>query len=121
MKQLSWMSSRKIARRPPRSTVFEDGVEDREQLAHAGHQGYLLRFASRQQTLIEFPHYRVAACGDQSTHVQCRSNLSSTTPNTTTSTQSARVTVKRSDTYQGGHPLMGKRAQLRHFSQQRPS
>jgi len=34
-KQLSWMSSGKIGKRPPRSAVFEDGVEDREHLAHA--------------------------------------------------------------------------------------
>src|SRR5215213_5308243 len=59
-KQLSWVS-RKIVRRPPGSTVFEDGVEDREQLAHAGHQCHLLRFAGCQKTLVEFLHYRVAA------------------------------------------------------------
>ena len=34
-KQLSWMSRGKIGRRPPRSAVFEDGIEDRQQLAHA--------------------------------------------------------------------------------------
>ena len=36
--------------------MFEYGVDDRQQLTHTGHQGYLLRFASRQQTLVEFPH-----------------------------------------------------------------
>src|SRR5215216_1140195 len=46
-KQLSWMSRGRVVRRPPGSTVFEDRIEDREQLAHAGHQGYLLRFAGR--------------------------------------------------------------------------
>ena len=73
--------------------MFEYGVEDREQLTHAGYQGYLLRFASRQETLIEFPHYRVAARGDKGAHVQRRSDLSSTTPHTTTTTEGARVTV----------------------------
>src|SRR5215207_7858920 len=34
-KQLSWMSRGKVLRRSPGNTVFEDGVEDREQLAHA--------------------------------------------------------------------------------------
>ena len=58
-----------------------------------GYQGYLLRFASRQETLIEFPHYRVAARGDKGAHVQRRSDLSSTTPHTTTTTEGARVTV----------------------------
>src|SRR5215216_5256709 len=46
-KQLSWMSRGKVVRRPPRGAVFEDGVEDREQLAHAGYQSHLLRFAGR--------------------------------------------------------------------------
>jgi hypothetical protein len=45
-KQLSWMSSGKVVRRPPRGTVFEDGVEDREQFSHASHQSHLLRFAA---------------------------------------------------------------------------
>jgi len=49
-KQLSWMSSGKVVRRPPRGTVFEDGVEDREQFSHASHQSHLLRFAVRNQT-----------------------------------------------------------------------
>jgi hypothetical protein len=34
-KQLSWMSRGKIGRRPPRGAVFEDSVEDRQELAHA--------------------------------------------------------------------------------------
>src|SRR5215217_8186141 len=60
-KQLSWMSRGKVLRKSPGSTVFEDGVEDREQLAHAGHQSHLLRFAGRQKTLVESPYDRVAA------------------------------------------------------------
>jgi hypothetical protein len=46
-KQLSWMSRGKVLRRPPRGAVFEDSVEDRQELAHAGHQCHLLRFAGR--------------------------------------------------------------------------
>src|SRR5215218_2648151 len=92
-KQLSWMSRGKVVRRPPRGAVFEDGVEDREQLAHAGHQGHLLRFAGRQKTLVEFLHYRVAARGDQCAHVQCRSDVGSSSPHATMATQGARVAV----------------------------
>src|SRR5215211_2574958 len=74
-KQLSWMSRGKVVRRPPGGAVFEDGVEDREQLAHAGHQGHLLRFAARQKTLVELPHDRVAARGYQRAHVPCTGPL----------------------------------------------
>src|SRR5215213_10993020 len=87
-KQLSWMSRGKVVRRPPRGAVFEDGVEDREQLAHAGHQGHLLRFAGRQKTLVEFLHYRVAARGDQGAHVQRRSDVGSPSPHATMAAQS---------------------------------
>src|SRR5215212_6851702 len=79
-KQLSWMSRGKIVRNPPRSTVFEDGVEDREQLAHAGHQSHLLRFAGRYKTLVEFLYDRVAARGYQGAHVQRRSDLGPPSP-----------------------------------------
>src|SRR5215210_2044819 len=83
-RKLSWMSSRKKVRRLPGSTVFEDGVEDREQLAHAGHQSHLLRFAGRQKTLVEFLYDRVAARVDQGAHVQCRSDVGPPSPHATT-------------------------------------
>src|SRR3954451_7166652 len=79
------MSRGKIVRNPPRSTVFEDGVEDREQLAHAGHQGHLLRFAGRYKTLVEFLHDRVAARAAQRAHVQQgRSDVDPPSPHATT-------------------------------------
>jgi hypothetical protein len=92
-KQLSWMSRGKVLRKSPGSTVFEDGVEDREQLAHAGHQCHLLRFASRQKTLVESPYDRVAARGYQGAHVERRSDLGPPTPHATTAVQGARVAV----------------------------
>src|SRR5215211_1190077 len=96
-KQLSWMSRGKVLRRPPRGAVFEDGIEDREQLTHAGHQCHLLRFAGRQKTLVEFLHYRVATRGDQGAHIQCPSDLGSTSPHATMAAQGARVAVEWSD------------------------
>ena len=118
-KQLSWMSRGKIGSRFPRGAVFEDGVEDREQLAHAGHQCHLLRFAGRLESLVEFLHYRVAARGDQGAHIQRPSDLGSTSPHATMAAQSARVAVERSDPNQGGYSLVRERAQLGHSGQQR--
>src|SRR5215217_8044639 len=77
------MSRGKVLSRPPRGAVFEDGIEDREQLTHAGHQCHLLRFAGRQKTLVEFLHYRVATRGDQGAHIQRPSDLGSTSPHAT--------------------------------------
>jgi hypothetical protein len=76
------MSRGKVVRRPPWGSVSEDGVEDREQLAHAGHQGHLLRFAGRQETLVEFPYDRVVARSDQGAHVQHRARTSALPPHT---------------------------------------
>src|SRR5215217_7702471 len=117
-KQLSWMSRGKVLRKSPGSTVFEDGVEDREQLAHAGHQGHLLRFAGRQKTLVEFLHYPVATRGDQGAHIQRRSDLGPPTPHATLAAQGARVALEWSDPNQGGHSLVPERAQLGHSGQQ---
>src|SRR5829696_1476718 len=120
-KQLSWMSRGKVLRRPPRGAVFEDSVEDRQELAHAGYQSHLLRFAGRQKTLVEFLHYRVATRGDQGAHIQRGSDLGSTSPHATMAAQSARVAVERSEPHQGGHSLVRERAQLGHSGQQGPS
>jgi hypothetical protein len=54
----------------PGCSVFEHGVEDGEQLPHAGYQGHLLGLAGRQQALIESPDYRVVAAGHQRCHVE---------------------------------------------------
>jgi hypothetical protein len=79
---MSLMSRGKVLRKSPRSTVFEDGVEDREQLAHAGHQCHLLRFARRQKSLVESPYHRVAARGEQGAHVERPARTSALPPHT---------------------------------------
>ncbi len=50
--------------------MFEDRIEDDQQLAHAGDQGHLLRFAGGAQALIEGPDDRIEAGGDEGPHVQ---------------------------------------------------
>src|SRR3954454_11664057 len=85
-KQLSWMSRGKMVRNPPRSAVFEDGVENREQLAHTGHQSHLLRLARRQETLVELPYDGIVAGGDQGAHVQRGSDLGPPSPHATMAT-----------------------------------
>ena len=70
--------------KPPSSAVFEDRVEDDQQLAHAGYQRHLLRFAGHQESLVEFPYDRVASGSHQGTHVQRRSDLRPASPDATT-------------------------------------
>src|SRR5215211_4042764 len=52
-KQLSWMSRGKVLRRSAGSTLFEDGVEDDQHLAHTSHQSYLPGLAGTKEPLVE--------------------------------------------------------------------
>lgn len=54
----------------PWPPAFDHGIQDNQQLAHAGHDGHLLRLACRQQTLIATPYHGVVTHGDDGGHVQ---------------------------------------------------
>src|SRR3954470_22031107 len=89
-------------KRAPGGAVLEDRVEDEQQLAHTGHQRYLLRLTAGAQSLVEFLDGRVEARGHQGSHVQNFSHSLSPAPyRCAMSAQRARVAVERSDTHQG--------------------
>ena len=50
--------------------VASHGVEDAQQLAHAGDEGNLRAFAGGDEALVEGPNDRVEACGGEGGHVQ---------------------------------------------------
>ena len=50
--------------------MLDHGVEDDEQLAHAGCEGQLLRLASGQQPLVEVPDNGIEAGGCQGSHIE---------------------------------------------------
>jgi septal ring factor EnvC (AmiA/AmiB activator) len=50
--------------------VFEDRVEEREQLAHAGYQGYLLRFSSRSQNSLMVEQESRSVRGDPAAEIE---------------------------------------------------
>ena len=50
--------------------MFEHGVEDDEQFAHTRDEGHLLRFASRQQPLVEVADDGVVEGCGQRPHVE---------------------------------------------------
>jgi hypothetical protein len=108
-KQLSWMSRGKVGKRPPRGTVFEDGVEDREQLAHAGHQSHLPRLAGTKEPLVELLDLRVVARGHQCAHVQWRPHRGPAAPHRAPTPEGAGVPVEWGHSYQGSE-LLGRGA-----------
>src|SRR4051794_15067169 len=88
-------------RTPPQSTVSHYGVEDKEQLPHARHQGYLLGLARGQETLVKLLYLWVVAAGDQRSHVEGFSNPGPATPHGAPASESTGVTVERCHAYQG--------------------
>ena len=78
-------------------------VEDGQELAHASREGHLLRFAGRDQAVVEGLDHRVVASGDESGHVQSSPNLRPATPDRTFAPEGATVTVEGRDANQGSY------------------
>ena len=71
--------------------MLEHGVEDDQQLAHAGCEGQFLRFASSHQPLVEVPDDGIVATGRQRPHVQDCTDPGASAPNGTPASQCATV------------------------------
>ncbi len=54
----------------PRGLMLHHGVEDRQQLAHAGRQGHLFGFARGEQALVEGCEHRIMADRHERGHIQ---------------------------------------------------
>ena len=98
--------------------MLEHGVEENQQLAHAGCEGQLLGLSSGQQQLVEVPDDGVEAAGYQRTHVQGGADPGASTPDGAFAPQGAAVPVEGSHLYQGGDLPAVQRAQLRQIGQE---
>src|SRR5215213_416743 len=103
-------------RRPPGGTVFEDRVEDGEQLAHARHQRHHLGLTTGAQSLVELLDSRVIARGYRCSHAQNRPHPLPPAPRRAPPPQRARVAVERSDAHQG-RQLLGRELPAAQFGQ----
>src|SRR3954453_3228014 len=110
-------------RTPPGSTVSHHGVEDHQQLPHARHQRHLLLgLACLNESFVELLDGGIEVRGDQGSHVECFSNSCPAAPYGASASQSARVAVKRSDPYDEGRELSGRKgAELGQLRQERPA
>ena len=102
----------------PRCAMLEHSVQDDEQFAHTRDQSQLLRFASRQQLLVEVPDHGVPAGRGQCPHVKDAPYSGATAPDGAFAPQSAAVPVLGSHAHQGGDLPAVQRAQLRQVGQQ---
>jgi hypothetical protein len=102
----------------PRLTGTQDGIQDDEEFAHAGHESDLLELAGLPQALIEGTDDRVEADGGKSRHVQDGPHLSPPAPNGTRAVMLTAVVVEGSEPDQGGDALAGQGAQFGEIGQE---
>jgi len=103
----------------PGRLMFKHGVDDRQQLAHAGHEGYLLGFAGRQQSLVERADHRIEPRGDDCCHIQGGPDTGAPSPDSATAPQGPAITIERGDADQCGNLFLREGAQFREIRQQR--
>jgi hypothetical protein len=80
--------------------MFDHGVENREQLAHAGDQSDFERFALGLEPFVEISNHGIVSSSDQGCHVQSAAHRSSATPDATAAFKRATVAVEGSQTHQ---------------------
>jgi len=96
LQQLSFSSSDfcfQMDRIIPRGIVFDHGIEDAQQFAHASNQCNLLGLTSSQQALVEHAHHRVVTRSHQRGHVQGRSQCRTPTTDAPLTFEPTRVMV----------------------------
>ena len=98
--------------------MFQHGVDDGDQLAHAGSDGQFLGFARSAKALMKAADHRIKASDNQGCYIQRRTHRRTTTPNGPLSTHNAAVPVERRYSYQSRDLLAVQSAQLRQFRQQ---
>jgi hypothetical protein len=104
---------------PPRRAMCEHRIDDRQQLAHAGHQGHLLGLPHRTQALIETSNDGIEACGDDRCHIEGGTHLSPPTPDRAATAQRAAIPIERRDADERGNLFVRQRPQFREICQQR--
>src|SRR3990170_1281884 len=87
-------------------------VQDGQEFAHAGGKGHLLGLASGDEAFVEGSDSRIAAGGDESSHVQHGPHLRAATPDGAPASQGATVPVQGRNADQGGDLLPIQRSQL---------
>ena len=78
----------------PQRVGLQQGIEDQEQLMHAGHERQLLGFAGSEQSLVEDADHRIAAGSHQRRHVQRCAHARATAPDEALAAHLAAVAVE---------------------------
>src|SRR5262249_31313830 len=103
----------------PDGVGAEHRIENREELAHAGREGNLLRLAGREEALVKLANNGVATGGHQRGHVQRGANRSASAPDEAFAVERAAVAGQGSHTDQGGDLFARQRAEFGQITDQR--
>jgi hypothetical protein len=98
--------------------MFHHGIQNRQELAHAGGQRDFRRFPCRSQTLIKPHEHRVVSDCDQRTHVQGGPDMGATAPDGSNAAQGPTSPMKGSDPDQGREALAAQGASRWEVEQQ---
>src|SRR5437870_11940199 len=96
----------------PNGVCAEYRIENREELAHAGREGDLLRLAGREEALIKLANYGVVTSGHQRAHVERRPNGSPSAPDEAFAPERAAVAGQGGHTDEGGDLFARQRAEF---------
>ena len=103
----------------PGCPMFEHGIDDGQQLAHAGSQGHLLGFAGGAQAQIEDANRRIEAGRHDRAHIENGTDLCASAPHRASPSERPAIAIERGDADEGGDLFVRQRAQLREIGQQR--
>ena len=98
--------------------MFQHRIEDRQQLAHAGRERHLLRFARALQALIEGPDHRIESGSDDRTHIEDGANLCASAPHSSSPSERPAIAIQWSHANEGGDLFVRQGAQFRKTRQQ---
>ena len=98
--------------------ISDHGIQDEEQLPHAGGEGNLFWLACGKQSSIKRLDHRIESSSYQGGHVQSSPHRCAATPHFAFASQSATIPVERSDPYQGGNLVAVQFTQFRQLRQQ---
>ncbi len=103
----------------PQRLIPEHGVEDRQQLAHAGDDGHLLGLARGDQTVVESLDHRVESGRAQRGHVDHGAHIAASAPDAALAVARARIVGQWRNAHELGHLATAELAQLRQRRGQR--
>lgn len=98
--------------------MFEHRIHDRQQLAHAGHEGHFLGLTRRTQPLIEGANDGIEARGHNRCHVEGRPHLRPAAPDRPLPPQRATIPIEGRHTNKRGDLFVRQRAEFRKVGQQ---